>query len=80
MILDININVSEDLTNGLHECIIHHYWNFVRKDFRFQPKECDGCYDMTHKSKSFNYITVVTIVENGYRIQFWFINKNNAVD
>ena len=32
------------------------------------------------KSKSFNYITVVTIVENGYRIQFWFINKNNAVD
>ena len=26
------------------ECVICHYWYFLKIDFRFQPKLCDGCH------------------------------------
>ena len=45
------IPVSESIYNNktdcLHECIICHYWYFLRIDFRFQLKVCNGFHDMT---------------------------------
>ena len=33
-------------TDGSCECIICHYWYFLRINFRFQSKVCGGCHDM----------------------------------
>ena len=36
--------------DGLPECIICHYWYFLKIIFRFQPKECNDCHDLTRSS------------------------------
>ena len=39
-------------------------------NFRFSPKVCDGCPDMTQKSMSVNNVAIVTIGENYCRFHF----------
>ena len=36
-------------TDSSRECFICHYWHLLRINFRFQPKACDDCNDMTQK-------------------------------
>ena len=36
--------------DGLPECIICHYWYFLKIIFRFQPNECNDCHDLTRSS------------------------------
>ena len=78
------INVSERIDNNKPdsscEYIIFHYWYFFHINFRFQPKVCNGCHDMTYKSMSFNSVAIVAIVENWYRIRLWFVIKSKGVD
>ena len=68
------INVSEgtntNKTDGLRGYIICHYWCFLGKNFRFQPKVHDGCRYMTQKSMSFNNFAIVSIRINDYIIIF----------
>ena len=56
--------VSEDIdTNklgGLRECVICHYWYFLKMNFGFHPKVYDGCYDLTQKSMDFNDVAIST--------------------
>ena len=39
-------------------------------NFRFQPKVCNDCQDMTQKSMSFNDVAIVSIRGNDYRTLF----------
>ena len=40
----------------------------------FQPKVYNGCHDMTQNSLNFNYVAVVTVARNYYRINFLGMN------
>ena len=51
--------IGTNKTGSLRECIIFHHWYFLRINFWFQPKVCDG-YDMTQKSMSFKDIATIT--------------------
>lgn len=62
--------IDTNKTDSLHECIFCHYWYFLRMNFRFQPKVCDGCHDMTHKSMSFDDGTILIVKRHDYRINF----------
>ena len=78
--IDVSEGLDTNKTHGLHECTICHYWYNLRINFRFQPKVCDGHHDMTQKPMSFDDTAVVTVKGNDYRINFWFITKNEAMD
>ena len=39
--IDASEGIDTNKTDGLHECIICHYWYFLRITFRFQPKKCN---------------------------------------
>ena len=78
--IDVSEGIYINKTEGSHECVICHYWYFLMINFRFQPKVCDGCHDMTQKSMSSYDVVVVTIGENNCRIHFWFMAKSKAVD
>ena len=73
------INIWEGIdtneTSGLREYIICHYWYFLKVNFSFLIKLCDGCHDMTQKSMRFIDLAIVTVRRNNYRINFWFKNK-----
>ena len=47
--IDVSESISTDKTNDLLECIIYHYWYFLKINFIFQPKVFDDCLDMTQK-------------------------------
>ena len=83
------IYVSEGIytnkTVGLRECIffikcICHYRYIFKINFRFQPKVCNGCHDMTQKSTNLNDFATVTVKGSDYKVNFWFMAKSEAVD
>ena len=61
------------------ECDICHYWYFLDKNFTYQPHLCDGSHDLMQKAMSFNDVAIVSIKDNAYRIQFWYMSKDNAI-
>ena len=65
--IDISEGTDTNKTNCSHECIICHYWYFLRLSFRFQSEVSNGCHDMTQKSISFNDV-VITTGGNDYKI------------
>ena len=67
-------------TNGLQEYIICHYWYFLEINFRFQPKVCNVYHDLMQKVMSFNDVAIVSVKGNDYRIHFWYIIKDQAMD
>ena len=46
--------------DGLRNCILWHYWYFLEKRFKFQPKVCGGCHGFVQKAVSFNDVTIVS--------------------
>ena len=55
------------------------YWHFLKTNLRFQAKLCDGCYHITQNSMTFGDAAIVTVKGCGYKINFWFMTKNEAV-
>ena len=77
--IDVSKGIDTNKTVISCERIICHYWYFLRINFRFQPKVCDGC-QMTQTSMSFHDVAIFTVGENDYRIYFWSMTKSEAVD
>lgn len=62
------IDINE--TSSLRECIICHYYYFLKVNFKFMPKVCDYCHDMTQIFMNFDDVTTVTVEINDYRFIF----------
>ena len=62
--------------NASKECDICHYWYFL--DI-YEPYLCNGCHDLMQKAMNFND-AIVSFKGNDYRIHFWHISKNNAIN
>ena len=71
--LDIN------KTNASKECDICHYWYFLDKNFNYEPYLCNGCYDLMQKAMIFNYVAIISVKGNDYRIHFWYMSKDDAI-
>ena len=71
------MNKSNDKSK---ECDLCHYWYFVNKNFIYQPHLCNGCHDLMQKAMSFNDVAIVSIKGDDYRIHFWYMNKDDAIN
>ena len=83
MIEYYRIEVSERIevnnkTNGSRECIICHYWYFIKASYIFQPKVYNGCHDLMLKAMNFNDFLVISFKGNDYRIHFLYMSKDGA--
>ena len=38
------------------------------------------CYDLLQKAVSFNNIAIVYVKRNAYRINFWYMSKDDAIN
>ena len=78
------INISEEIdinkTNASKECDICHYWYFLDKNFNYESYLCNGCHDLMQKAMNFNDVAIVSIKGNDYRIHFWYISKDDAIN
>ena len=41
---------------------------------------CNGCHDLMQKPMSFNNVAIVDVKGNAYRIHFWYMSKNDAIN
>ena len=74
------INISEGIdinkTNTSKECDICHYWYILDN---YEPYLCNCCHDLMQKAINFNYVAIVSIKGNDYRIHFWYMSKDDAI-
>ena len=61
-------------------CDICHYWYFLDKEFKHVLYLCNGSHDLMQKTMNFNDVAIVYIKENDYRISFWYMSKDDAID
>ena len=50
------------------------------KNFNYEPYLCNDCHDLMQKATGFNDATAVSIKGSDYRIHFWYITKNDAIN
>ena len=60
-----------------HVC---HHWYFKDIGFKYEKYLCNGCHDLLQKAMSFNNVAIVYVKGNTYRINFWYISKDNAIN
>ena len=78
--IDISEGIDVNKTNLSKECDICHYWYFKDIGFKYEPYLCNGCHDLMQKAMSFNNIAIVYVKGNAYRIHFWYMNKDDAIN
>ena len=78
--IDISEGIDVNKTNLSKECDICHYWYFKNIGFKCEPYLHNGCHDLMQKAMSFNNIAIVYVKGSAYRIHFWYMSKNDAIN
>ena len=79
-ISDISIDIDVNKTNLSKECELRHYWFFKDNGFKYEPYLCNGCHDLMQKAMSFDNVVIAYIKGNAYRIHFWYMRKDDAIN
>ena len=78
--IDISEGIDVNKTNVLRESNICHYWYFREVGLQYENYLCNGCHDLMQKAMSFNNIAIVYVKGSAYRINFWYMSKDNAIN
>ena len=78
--IDISEGIDVNKTNLSKECDICHYWYFKDISFKYEPCLCNGCNDLMQKAIGFNNIAIAYIKGSAYRINFWCMSKDDAIN
>ena len=78
--IDISEGIDINKTNASKEYEICHYWYFVDKKFNYEPYLCNSCHDLMQKAMNFNDVAIVSIKGNDYRVHFWYLSKDDAIN
>ena len=78
--IDISEGIDVNKTNLSKECDICHYWYFKDIGFKYEKYLCNGCHDLMQKAMSFNNVAIVYVKVIAYRIHFWCMSKDDAIN
>ena len=78
--IDISEGIDVNKSDKSKDCDIFHYWYFLDKSFDHEPYLCNGCHDLMEKAMSFNNVAIVSIKDSDYRIHFWYMSKDDAIN
>ena len=78
--IDILEGIDIKKRNASKECKICHYWYFKDIGFKYEPYLCNGCHGFMQKFVSFNDLAIVYVKGIGYRIYFWYMSKDDAIN
>ena len=80
---NVRIGVYEGIefnkSNESRGYVICNYYYFLKVNFKFQPKVCDGCHKLIQASVRFNDSAIVSVKGNDHRTYFWYISKNEEI-
>ena len=78
--IDIPERIDVNKTNLSKKCDMCHYWYFKDIGFKYEPYLWNGCHDLMQKAMDFNNIAIVYVGGSAYRIHFWYMSKNDAIN
>ena len=78
--IDISEGIDVSKTNLSKECDICYCWYFKDVGFKYEPYFCNGCHDLMQKAMTFDSIAIVYVKGNAYRINFWYMSKDDAIN
>ena len=78
--IDISGGIDVNKTSLLKECDICPYWYFKNIGFKYEPYLCNVCHDLMQKAMGFNNVAIVYVKENSFRINFWYMCKDDAIN
>ena len=76
--IDISEGIDINKTNAPKECKICNYWYFKGIGFIYDSYLCNGCHGLMRKAITFNDVAIVYVKGGSYRIQFWYMSKDDA--
>ena len=78
--IDISQGIDVNKTSLSKECYICHYWFFKDIGFKYESYLSNGCHELIQKAMSFNNVAIVYAKGSAYRIHFWYISKDDAIN
>ena len=78
--IDISQGIDVNKTSLSKECYICHYWFFKDIGFKYESYLSNGCHELIQKAMSFNNVAIVYAKGSAYRIHFWYISKDDAMN
>ena len=78
--IDLSEDIDRNKTSASKECDICRYWYFLDKNFNYEPYLSNGCRDLMQEAMNFNDVAIVSIKGNDYRIRFWYMSKDEAIN
>ena len=78
--IDISEGTDVNKTNSSKEFDICQYWYFNDIGFKYESYLCNGSHDLMQKAMSFNDVAIVYVKGSAYRIHFWYMSKNDAIN
>ena len=78
--IDILEGIDIKKTNVSKECKIYHYWYFKDISFKYEPYLCIGCHGLMQEAVSFNDVPIINVKGSAYRIHFWYMSKDDAIN
>ena len=78
--IDISEGIDVNKTNLSKEYDICHYCCLKDIGFNYEKYLCSGCRDLIQKGMSFNNVAIVYIKGSAYRILFWYMSKDDAIN
>ena len=77
---DISEGIDINKTNKSKEYKISHYWYLKDIGFKYEPHLCNSCHGLLQKAIIFNNIAIVYVKGSAYRINFWYLSKDDAIN
>ena len=78
--IDISEGIDANKTSLLKEYDICHFWYFKDIGFKHELYLCNGCHDLMQKAMSLIIVAIVYVKGSAYRIYFWYISKDDAIN
>ena len=78
--IDISEGIDVNKTNLSKECDVCHYKYFKDIGFKYEPYLFNGCHDLMQKTMSANNIAIAYVKGNAYRVHFWYMSKDDAIN
>ena len=78
--IDISEEIDINETNLWKECDICNYWCFKDNGFKYKQYLCNDCHDLMQRAMIFNNTAIVYGNGIAYRINFWYMSKDDAIN
>ena len=78
--IDVSGEIDVNETSASKECDIYHLCQVLDKVFKYEPNLCNSCHDLMQKAMSFNDVTIVSVKGSDYRVHFWYMSKDDAIN